>query len=209
MTNFYTSDLHLNHVRLIESKFRGFVDETYMNFKILDNINKRVKRSDTLFILGDLCMTNKLNDAYLEMWLKEIECYNIVVIRGNHDNVNTLQRLKDEHIIRNWHQFKTVKDTAFGIECNLALFHHPVIDYHTSQHCCACLHGHSHGMLKNAPPDLFDVGLDVFDFKPVTFEEILAKYYGHHPNPYIGYIDYVRQWKTAYKEFWEKQDEQR
>ncbi|MNW18401.1 hypothetical protein D3C71_2179590 [compost metagenome] len=35
------------------------------------------------------------------------------------------------------------------------------------------LHGHSHGQLKGMPRQ-FDAGVDVWDFRPVTVEEILA-----------------------------------
>ena len=36
------------------------------------------------------------------------------------------------------------------------------------------LHGHSHGRLKPLPRQ-FDVGVDVWDFQPVSLSDILAK----------------------------------
>jgi calcineurin-like phosphoesterase family protein len=35
------------------------------------------------------------------------------------------------------------------------------------------IHGHSHGKLKEEPRQ-YDVGVDVFDFRPVTLATILA-----------------------------------
>ena len=36
------------------------------------------------------------------------------------------------------------------------------------------LHGHSHGRLKPQPRQ-FDVGVDVWDFRPVTLDQILRR----------------------------------
>ena len=209
MTNWYTSDLHLNHVRLIESKFRNFDDEVAMNCKILENINTVVQPDDHLYILGDLSMSNQENDIYTEEWLKQIRCKTIIVIQGNHDRAKILDRLKEHKVITNWHPWLIIKDNAFHFEFNVAMFHHPVMDYHSSKEAVMCLHGHSHGTFKYPPVDLFDVGLDVWNFKPVTVEQVLSRYYGHHVNPFLGYRDTYLAWSEAYKEFWRKQDEQR
>lgn len=70
----------------------------------------------------------------------------------------------------------------------VALFHHPTLDHRAN----ICLHGHSHGMLSNAPIDLFDIGVDCWNYEPVTLEEVLSKYYGDIYNQAIGYLDAKR-----------------
>jgi calcineurin-like phosphoesterase family protein len=203
MTKYYTADLHLNHARLTDIKFRNFDDEVAMNAKILENINATVGKDDILYILGDLCMSNEVNDAYVSEWLKAIRCNNIIIIMGNHDKASRLRILKEKKIIANWHYSKIINDTAFGLDFCIALFHHPVIDYHSGKEAATCFHGHSHGYLKQHPPDLFDVGVDVWDFKPVTAEQVLSRYFGDHPNPYIGYMDTFKKYQTEYKQFLE------
>lgn len=201
MTTYYTSDLHLFHTNLIDSKFRDFDNDVDMNCRIIENINSKVKADDKLYILGDVVMSGKLREQMTTFWLKKINCKDIIVIAGNHDRAKALDAWKSQHVITNWHPWKVVKDTAFGVDVNIALFHHPVIDFHSNQNASICLHGHSHGMLPYKLPFLFDVGLDVFDFKPVTLEEILSKYYGYHPNPYIECIDQTKKFMNKFDAF--------
>ena len=183
MTNYYTSDLHFNHENLIKSGFRKFESVSQIDDLIINNINKKIKANDTLFILGDLMMSH--SEQFLESALKCIKCRNKFVILGNHDRLIILNELKEKNVIDNVKPWATVKDKAFDVEINVALFHHPVLDHRAD----ICLHGHSHGMLKNHPIDLFDVGVDCWNFEPVTLEEILSKYYGTYPNPTIGYLE--------------------
>lgn len=58
MTTYYTSDLHLNHENLVKSGFRKFNNVSEIDDLIINNINKKVKANDTLFILGDLMMSH-------------------------------------------------------------------------------------------------------------------------------------------------------
>lgn len=204
MTIWYTSDLHLNHARLCEIKFRDFDNEVAMNYKILENICALVKPDDILYILGDLCMSNTVNDAFAAEWLTEIKkrcnC-RIYVVKGNHDKSKSLDALKKAKIIEKWASWFIVNDDIDGVEFKVACFHHPVIDYHTGKEADACFHGHSHGMLQiYHPPDLFDVGLDAHDFKPVTAKQLIENRY-----PVSYAIDFykrdVYKYQQAYRSF--------
>lgn len=187
MTTYYTSDLHFNHENLIKSGFRTFDSVSQVDDLIINNINRKVGVNDTLFILGDLMMSH--SEQFLESALECIKCKNKFIILGNHDNLNKLMKLKEKGVICNVKPWDVKKDKAFGIELSVALFHHPVLDHRAD----ICLHGHSHGMLENAPIDLFDVGVDCWDFEPVTLEDILSKHYGDIYNPTIGYLGAKRR----------------
>lgn len=211
MTNYYTADLHLNHERLIQNSFRSSFDSIeQLNDTILSNINDTVRTSDSLYILGDLTLSSKRNDAFLIEWLSKINCFNIFVVQGNHDNQSLLQYLKDNKIISNYYPWKVVHDRAFNIDINVMCHHYPVLDYHCPASASICLHGHSHGQCAGAhPPDLFDVGVDSNNFKPVTIEQLLSNYYGHYSNPYLGYLDYRNTWKQNFESFCKELDKER
>ena len=53
---YFTSDLHLNHARIIELANRPFGSVEEMNDTIIGNINDTVGADDTLWVLGDVCM---------------------------------------------------------------------------------------------------------------------------------------------------------
>ncbi len=55
----------------------------------------------------------------------------------------------------------------------LVLCHYPFRTWHRSAKGAIDIHGHSHGKLKELPRQ-YDVGVDVFDYRPVSLAEILA-----------------------------------
>ncbi|HZU89043.1 MAG TPA: metallophosphoesterase, partial [Stellaceae bacterium] len=55
----------------------------------------------------------------------------------------------------------------------LVLCHYPFRSWRGMNKGAVNLHGHSHGRLKELPRQ-FDVGVDVWDFRPVTLADILA-----------------------------------
>ena len=108
--NYYISDLHIGHANAIKFDNRPFADVNEMNNAIIENWNSRVKKDDTVYILGDF------------IWAKESEwpCFvgllagNKVLIRGNHDprqfsrtvrnmfqDITNLKEIKDDgkHIL--------------------------------------------------------------------------------------------------------------
>lgn len=55
----------------------------------------------------------------------------------------------------------------------LVMCHYPFRTWNQMGKKSINLHGHSHGRLKPLPRQ-YDVGVDVFDLKPVTLDEILS-----------------------------------
>lgn len=80
MKNFFTADLHLDHESSINfPRRKHFSLEEWQNL-IIDNINKKVSRSDKLWILGDFCLKTK-SASFFRSKIKA-QC---VLIHGNHD----------------------------------------------------------------------------------------------------------------------------
>lgn len=201
MTVYYTSDWHLNHANLIKRKVRHFDSIEDQNELILKSINDTVGTNDTLFILGDLTMPNSVNTQYLYEFIRKINCKNLFVVKGNHDKTDVLNYCKIKGLIYNWDYTKVYTDNAFSMPITVMLSHYPLRDYHSAQEPTICIHGHSHGMLLPRPVDCFDVGVDVWNFKPVTLEQILSTYYGDHANPYTNYIEALRIYKIRCMSF--------
>lgn len=189
MTNFYTSDWHLSID--IASNMAKF-------------INSKVKPDDSLFVLGDLSMFEDNEIEQTKAFLDLLECNSIYICEGNHDSTELCAELIKHPKVKYVGPVLNVADRAFGMYFHAVLSHYPIIDYHMKHNPVMMLHGHCHGMLGVKLPDLFDVGVDNQDYYPVTIEELLSKHYGDHSNPYMGYMEHLREFKNDFYNFMKK-----
>jgi calcineurin-like phosphoesterase family protein len=65
-----------------------------MNERLIANWNERVTPEDTVFHVGDFVFKSGPNCAKAEDWIKRLNG-NIIFIRGNHDNNNSLKTILD------------------------------------------------------------------------------------------------------------------
>lgn len=171
MTIFFTSDLHFGHENIIMLAERPFSSLEDMEQALIGNINERVGRNDTLYILGDFSFGQA--QRYSNKIRARIECKQVHLIRGNHDKSYDLES-----------PFSTVGDyKELKIEGRkFVLFHFPI--QHPSWNGCQRgsihLHGHIHskGMeynlfQRNQGIARYDVGVDANGFYPVSAEEIV------------------------------------
>ena len=199
---YYISDLHFR-----EEFETGVIREE--DLQKIQAINEQVGYNDKLFILGDLTSSSDNPLRLLVKLLPMVICKNIYVIQGNHDEPRVLDALVTMKLIKNWTStVKFVKDNAFGQELKLALSHYPISNFYSKPSPTANLHGHTHGQSKLAYTWQFDVSYAAIH-KPMTFEEILSKYFGHHANPLLGFIDYTVEFYKQYIELYERMQTQR
>lgn len=162
----FTSDLHLGHRSVINMCNRPFENVEAMNEILIQNFNQRVKKNDTVYILGDIAHRTPLvevNQLIGRLNGKKILC------RGNHDKAY------------NPELFEGIYD-FWGINVNgvnISLMHYPMMEWPKSRHGSLHLHGHIHsksaynlqqkenGILR------YDVGVDANNFYLVSMEEIL------------------------------------
>lgn len=163
MTTFFTADLHLGHARIIDMCQRPFEDLTAMHLAIADNWNAVVTDDDDVHIVGDFAYKSGGKDLWrLFHYLRGNKHLTI----GNHDNKETL-RLP-------WasppeHRRHLVIDGA-----SVVLDHYAGRTWYRSNRKSIQLYGHSHGRLPGNDQSL-DVGVDAWDFRPVTLPEIRAR----------------------------------
>lgn len=191
---YYISDLHFR-----EEFETGVIREE--DLQKIQAINDKVFYHDKLYILGDLTSSSSNPLKLLIKLLSLIVCKTIYIIQGNHDKPRVLDALVEMKLIKNWTTTcKSIKDEAFGAEFELALSHYPVSNAFMQPEPVAILHGHTHGQNELEYPWQFDVSYDAQKM-PMTFEELLSKYFGHHANPLTGYIDYKNEFIRQYMEF--------
>lgn len=183
--NFYTSDLHFNHEKIYSNGTRPpFKTAAEAQEAIINNFNSVVKPNDNLYILGDLTLSASYDD--LVAFLRRLNG-NKIVIQGNHDRQRTLEKLKEDKVIANWHPWKGCKDQGVSI----FMTHFVPLEAHTGPELKLYLHGHVHGNLRSILkcPLRIDVGVDFWNFYPFSMDKVCPEYLnairlGELPCPY-------------------------
>lgn len=161
MTIWFTSDLHLNHANIIRYCDRPFRNSREMDETIIKNWNDRIKDTDTVYMLGDFVFARR--DHSLPAWyLRKLRGGKKILIKGNHDRRETFRAGWDE----------VHRDLSLSIDGQpLFLNHDYVWDWEEEHPGSWHLYGHRHG---RRPPKYkaMDIGVDAFNFKPVSFEEV-------------------------------------
>lgn len=170
--NYYTADLHISYENVIKTANRPFLNILGMNYTIINNINSRVTKKDTLYILGDVSFAGADID-YVCYMLKQISC-RIVLITGNHDKC-LLKSRKFRNCFSEIHDHLLITDGDY----DLFLSHYPHAEwdgyYKGRYHFYAHVHNKKDGgaALINLIPQTINVGMDEHNFMPMTAEEFI------------------------------------
>ena len=172
MTTFYTADTHFRHARVIEFNrrpFRGFQD---MDEAMVRRWNDRVGPDDTVWHLGDFAV--EVDEARVEAIFHRLNGTKHLVV-GNHDEgdegILTLPWASVERLAH-------VDDAGRQV----VLCHYPMVTWLGARHDAVHLHGHTHGSLPGTTARA-DVGVDCWDFAPVTLDEAMARMKRQRPDP--------------------------
>ena len=161
--NYYTADTHFGHKNIMKYCHRPFKDIEEMNQKLIDNINSICTTRDTLYHLGDLCfvgtITNQAgNSIHQPDYYFSLISPKVIIIRGNHDSEKTTNSIIYD---------MTIKERGEYIYCQ----HEPYPKLNIN------LCGHVHDMwkvVKMGHKYVVNVGVDVWDYKPITIEQIFG-----------------------------------
>lgn len=146
----FTADLHLGHKNIIGYSKRPFKNMKHMEEIILLNWNARVSENDIVFVIGDFSFYPTPSTRKIISRLNGT----IVWIKGNHDKIPIIQDLVIEYGGHMWHLAHKPED------CHL--------DYNL------CGHVHNSWKVKTEDERIFvNVGVDQWDFKPISIQEIL------------------------------------
>lgn len=170
MTQFFTSDLHLNHEKILTLSHRPFKDLPEMHEAIIQRWNSKVTVKDIVYVLGDLAL-GKIED--LEPLLCRLNG-TIVLVKGNH--CKSPRRLLAacpslKVIVDSLRMTNYVGDRGY----KTYMRHFPPSDPNTWQEkygASVFLHGHVHSSYSRRGMQI-NVGVDVRKFEPKTFEELI------------------------------------
>lgn len=164
---YFISDTHFYHTNIIKYCNRPFNNVEDMNELIIDNWNSIVSDTDTIYHLGDFCLSS---DNDIKSIFNRLNG-NKILIRGNHDR-------KSVKFYENI-GFKVLTHAPIIIdEYKLMLSHVPLLDTIIKDGYIN-IHGHIHN--KELDNNCFskdkhiNVSVDVTGFKPISLDEIIYK----------------------------------
>lgn len=162
MSIFITADSHFYHKNILDFEPRPFNSVDEMNAGLIETWNSVVRKTDTVYHLGDFCFGN------VKEWLDVLNQLrgNIVLIKGNHDKTKIVRRVLREGYLSEYYSLGTVIK-AEGMILNLS--HYPLLIGTRPNNFS--IHGHLHsqdsGFINHV-----NVGIDS------TFAKSIGKTFG-------------------------------
>ena len=167
MNIYFTADTHFGHENIIDYCNRPFTCARDMQAFMINAWNNVVGHNDRVYHLGDFGF---LNHSTFEHILSKLNG-EVYLIRGNHDQ-DYVEKVVD-HTFR-YHEFKFSSFHQYrNSTLEVALFHYPIERWHHMKRDMIHLHGHVHGnMGVVTAPNRIDVGVDNWEYAPVSVEQI-------------------------------------
>ena len=178
---FFTSDLHFRHGNIIKYCKRPFETVQEQTEKLIENWNKTVPDTATVFILGDFAFATK------NQWrgfLNRITGKKYLIL-GNHDRHEDIPTEMFEDVVDLAKVSIKIKDHEWK---TFILSHRPILCWEGSNDGSIMLYGHVHTctnpevdetidseLVKLMPKNSWDVGVDNNNYTPVSVHEVLEK----------------------------------
>lgn len=184
MARFFTSDTHFGHERIISLCNRPFSSVEEMNEVMIERWNSVVKPSDKVYHFGDVALGKIAESLPLVGRLNGYK----VLIPGNHDRIFSAekQRQRERFFPEYMKFFDFINAELSSISINdrmVLMSHFPYSgdshgeDRHADKRPVdngfPLIHGHVHDSWK-INGRMFNVGVDVNNFTPVSEDEIAS-----------------------------------
>lgn len=163
MTVWFTADTHFHHHGALSLYRRPFASLAEMDAVMVQRWNTVVQPDDEVWHLGDFALRLKPDAA--AALLEGLRGRKHLVI-GNNDPPETCA-------MSGWSSVQRYAELTLD-DVRLVLCHYAFRTWNGMARGAIDLHGHSHGRLKPLPRQV-DVGVDVWDFRPVTLEQIRTR----------------------------------
>jgi calcineurin-like phosphoesterase family protein len=163
MTIFFTSDTHFGHGGSLGLFRRPFASVAAMDEAMIARWNEAVGPEDEVWHLGDFAIGR--SEAEIARILESLAGRKHLVA-GNNDS-ETTRRLPGWASVAPYAELE--QDGVLLVLC-----HYPFRSWRNMAKGSLDLHGHCHGKMKGLPRQI-DVGVDVWNFAPVTLVQILAR----------------------------------
>lgn len=162
-TVLFTADTHFGHGGALGLFRRPFASVAEMDEALVARWNAAVRPEDTVWHLGDFAVRPRASRA-----AAMLDCLHGIkhLIAGNTDGPNVRG-------LAGWASVAPYAELELEGR-RLVLCHYPLRAWNGSWRGSINLHGHSHGRLAPLPRQV-DVGVDAWDFRPVSLAEILGR----------------------------------
>lgn len=173
---FFSSDHHFSHNNIIRYAKRPFKNVDEMNEAMIERHNSVVTPQDIVWFIGDF--TFDRDEERVKRLIRRLNG-EINFVKGNHDKPLMSPRIRAEfnQFVNSCHHEIYVPDATIehGRQA-ITLCHFAMRVWNKSHHGAFHLYGHSHGSLPEDPNSRsFDIGVDEWDFYPVSYEQVKAK----------------------------------
>lgn len=188
--NYYIGDCHFGHENILkhdgQNGGRKFSSIEEHDNLIIENINKVVTPQDNLFFLGDVSWYKP--DKIAEL-IEQINCKNRYLLRGNHDSWAKDGRCKK--LFQGIYDMKQIEDNGRQV----FLCHFPIMMWQGQHRGTTLIYAHLHNTAEERdyqefvkelderikirdgfrykPVRAYNVGCMLWDYKPVTLDEIM------------------------------------
>lgn len=178
---FFTADHHFGHAGIIDMSQRPFKNLHRMDSEMVKRWNATVGPNDIVWHLGDFAHKMTDDDAQKSFGMLHGKKH---LIRGNHD--------RDSVSDWGWESVHDLHEISLDGR-RIVMCHYPLAEWAGYYRDSVHLFGHVHGNRQVA--GAVDVGVDNWDFRPVTLDEILAV---RQPAPIVARK--LEAWERGYIE---------
>lgn len=179
--DFFISDSHFYHDKIIRFAGRPFRNVEQMNNAMVENWNRRVGQHDTVYHLGDIGFfrsAQRMQDTVSALNGRKI------LIKGNHDKfTNTQYKMAGFEEVHKYNYRYPVYDELQQVAFWLTLQHKPAI---FSDGITLC--GHIHQQFYFQGNNL-NMSVEVWGYQPVTLQEIQDRIKWLKENVYDTYTE--------------------
>jgi calcineurin-like phosphoesterase family protein len=161
--DYFSSDWHFGHSNIMRYCKRKFKHIDHHDKALIRNCNDVVGENDRLIFVGDLSLKAANNKGYYQRLISKIKCKNKIIIPGNHDRNNFRFYAGDGGV-----GFKQLIWPYMEYE-EFIVCHDPSLSQVDRNRFFICGHVHDHYHILG---NVFNCGVDVNDFKPVSIESI-------------------------------------
>ena len=162
---YFTADTHYYHKNIIGLTCRPFKDINAMHKTLIDNYNEIVTDNDICYFVGDFVFST--NVEQLKDMINKLHGKKVLIL-GNHDY------FKPEIYVN--YGFDSVHTSLHPLD-KVILNHDPAI-YCTLKDEKLLLCGHVHTLFKKVLKEndvlIYNVGVDVNEFRPVCFKDLIT-----------------------------------
>lgn len=186
---FYISDTHFRDKKIFDKCKRPFSSLEEMEKTIINNWNRKVKKDDIVYVLGDIVKDGDYDALQI---FKKLNGHKHLIV-GNHDGLILDEAVK----LKIFESIKYI-DLIIDKDRKVCICHYPLMDWIEFNRNGVLVYGHIHNktpensyaykLMKDYYKKLpaYNCGVDVIDFEPKTLDELIVLKEVNKNEPYIN-----------------------